>query len=91
MNVGAASTKGRTIRKVMGGGRGIFSLHDFFFSPSPCAGIFFAGETLCTNFFFRQILLCLSFTYSPVGARARWNPGFSQNKHAQWSSHRRSQ
>ena len=46
--------KGRTIRKVMGGGggRGIFSSHDFFFSPSACAGIFFAGETLYTNFFF---------------------------------------
>ena len=33
------------------GGRGIFSLDDFFFSPSACVGIFFAGETLCTNFF----------------------------------------
>ena len=61
--------QGRTIRKVMGGGgggggRGIFSSHDCFFSPSACAGIFFAGETLRTNFFFffRQILLCLSFT-----------------------------
>ena len=55
----------------MGRGEGDFQLARFFFSPSPCAGIFFAGETLCTNFFFRQILLCLSFTYSPVGARAR--------------------
>ena len=51
-------SKGRTIRKVMGGGgggegggRGIFSLHDFFFSPTACAGIFFAGESLCMNFF----------------------------------------
>ena len=45
--------KGRTIRKVMGGGgEGDFQLARFFFSPSACAGIFFAGETLCTNFFF---------------------------------------
>ena len=49
-----AGCKGRTIRKVMGGGggRGIFSLHEFFFLPTACAGIFFSGETLCTNFFF---------------------------------------
>ena len=35
--------KGRTIRKVMGGGggRGIFSLHDIFFSSTAYAGIFF--------------------------------------------------
>ena len=39
------------------GGRGIFSLHEFFFSLTACAGIFFSGETLCTNFVFRQILL----------------------------------
>ena len=52
--------KGRTIRKVMGGGGegwGIFSLHEFFFPLTACAGIFFSGEPLCTNFFFRQILL----------------------------------
>ena len=28
---------------------------------------------------------------SIVGDRARWNPGFPGNKHAQWLSHRRSQ
>ena len=28
-----------------GGGRGIFSLHDFLFSPTAYEGIFFAGET----------------------------------------------
>ena len=52
------STKGRTIRKVKGGGGGwgIFSWYDFFFSRTACAGIFFPGETPCTNFF-RQILL----------------------------------
>ena len=46
--------KGRTIRKVMGGGGGwgIFSLQEFFFSLSACAGIFFSVDTLCTNFFF---------------------------------------
>ena len=44
--------KGRAIRKVMGGGGGgIFSLHEFFFSLTACAGIFFSGEPLCTNFF----------------------------------------
>ena len=36
------------------GGEGDFQLaRFFFFSPSACAGIFFAGETLCTNFFFQ--------------------------------------
>ena len=52
--------KGRTIRKVMGGGRGIFSLHEFFFLPTACAGIFFSGETLCTNFFFQTNIAFLS-------------------------------
>ena len=48
-----ARTKGRTIRKVMGGGGGwgIFSLHDYFFWPTACAGIFFAGETPLQEFF----------------------------------------
>ena len=47
------SSKGRTIRKVMGGGGwGIFSLQEFFFMLSACAGIFFSVDTLCTNFFF---------------------------------------
>ena len=36
----------------MGGGRGIFSSHAFFFRPLPAQEFFFAGETLCTNFFF---------------------------------------
>ena len=49
-----------------GGGRGIFSLHDFFFSLTACAGIFFSGETLCTNFFFRQILLFEKVIDSPT-------------------------
>ena len=34
------------------GGMGDFQLARFFFLPTTCAGIFFAGETLCTNFFF---------------------------------------
>ena len=42
--------KGRTIRKVMGG---IFSLHEFFFSLTACAEIFFSGEPLYTNFYFQ--------------------------------------
>ena len=55
--------KGRTIRKVMGGGgEGDFKLAQFFFSPSACAGIFFAGKTLCTNFFFQtNIALFVSY------------------------------
>ena len=36
------ATKGRTIRKVLGGGGGIFSLHAIFFA-----------HCLCRNFFFR--------------------------------------
>ena len=35
------------------GGGGIFSLHEFFFSLTACAGIFFSGKPLCTNFFFQ--------------------------------------
>ena len=45
-----ASSKGRTIRKVMGVW-GIFSWYECFFSRTACAGIFFPGETPCTNFF----------------------------------------
>ena len=46
--------KGRTIRKVMGGGGGEFSAcTNFFFSLTACAGIFFSGEPLCTNFLFQ--------------------------------------
>ena len=54
--------KGRTIRKVMGGGGvvGNFQLARIFFSLTACAGIFFSGEPLCTNVFFRQILLFLN-------------------------------
>ena len=67
----SSDNKGRTIRKVMGG-RGIFSLHDFFFSPSACAGIFFAGETLCTNFFFsdKYCFVCRLRTHQLERARA---------------------
>ena len=36
---------------------GDFQLARFFLSPTACARIYCAGETLCTNFFFRQILL----------------------------------
>ena len=44
--------KGRTIRKVMGGGVGNFQLaRIFFFSLTACAGMFLPGEPLCTNFF----------------------------------------
>ena len=48
----AEPNRGRTIRKV----KSIFSLHEFVFSLTACAGFFFSGEPLCTNFFFRQIL-----------------------------------
>ena len=47
--------KGRTIRKVVGGGGGgrrIFSSHDFFFSPSACAGILFCRWNPLHEFFF---------------------------------------
>ena len=53
--------KGRTIRKVMGG-RGIFSLHDFFFRPLLVQEFFLQVKPSTRIFFFRQILLCLSFT-----------------------------
>ena len=43
--------KGRTIRKVMGGG-GIFSLPEFYFWPISCARICFLATALCVNFFF---------------------------------------
>ena len=68
--------KGRTIRKVMGGG-GIFSLHAFFFFLlTACAGIFFSGEPSARIFFttcekvtigpsfcmnFFYLLLCMDF------------------------------
>ena len=48
------STKGRTIRKVMGGGGGLgdFQLaRYFFFRPLLVQEFFFSGETLCTIFF----------------------------------------
>ena len=42
---------------------GIFSLHDYFFSPTARAGIFSAGETPLQEFFFSgKLLLCMSFT-----------------------------
>ena len=59
------ASKGRTIRKVKGGGGGVgvgdFQLVRFFFFfwRTACAGIFFPGETPCTNFF-RQIWLFLT-------------------------------
>ena len=37
-----------------GGGRGIFSLHEFFFFAHCLCRNFFSGETFCTNFFFFQ-------------------------------------
>ena len=50
-------SKGRTIRKVMGGGGGgggeFSACTNFLFLLTACAGIFFSGETLCTNFFFQ--------------------------------------
>ena len=62
--------KGRTIRKVIGG-EGDFQLARFFFSPSACAGIFFAGETLCTNFFFQtNIALFVVYALTSWSARA---------------------
>ena len=65
--------KGRTIRKVMGGGggEGDFQLARFFFSPSACAGIFFAGETLCTNFFFQRNILNLKVNLMVKNKRAK--------------------
>ena len=48
-----SSYKGRTIRKVMGGGVGNFQLARIFFSLIACAGIFFSGEPLHMNFFFQ--------------------------------------
>ena len=41
--------KGRTIRKVVGGGGGDFQFAGIFLR-SACAGIFFSVDTLCTNF-----------------------------------------
>ena len=49
----SGNSKGRTIRKVMGGGGvGNFQLVRFFFSLTAFAEIFFSGEPLCTNFFY---------------------------------------
>ena len=54
-----------------GGGEGDFQLARFFFSPSACAGIFFAGETLCTNFFFQtNIALFVVYVLTSWSARA---------------------
>ena len=47
------ASKGRTIRKVMGGGGGEFSAcTNFFFAHCFCRNFFFLGEPLCTNFFY---------------------------------------
>ena len=44
--------KGRTIRKLMGGGGwGIFSLHEFFFLLTACARIFFQVNPSARIFF----------------------------------------
>ena len=48
-----AAPKGRTIRKVMGGGGGIFSLPEFFWGdPFPGQEFFFLATALGMNFFF---------------------------------------
>ena len=62
MRDGMLCSKGRTIRKVMGGGGGggFSTSTNFFFSRTACAEIFFPGKTPCTNFFFRQIMLFLT-------------------------------
>ena len=55
----------------MGGGGGFSACTIFFFSPSACAGIFFAGETLCTNFFFQtNIALFVVYVLTSWSARA---------------------
>ena len=59
MNFVITLSKGRTIRKVMGG-RGIFRLQEFFFLLTTCARIFFLGETLCTIFFSNKYYFFLS-------------------------------
>ena len=49
------TSKGRTIRKVMGGGGwGIFSLPEFLFGPFPVQEFFFLATALCMNFFLRK-------------------------------------
>ena len=47
--------KGRTIRKVMGGGggRGIFSFHDFFFRPLLAQEFFLQVKPSARIFFFQ--------------------------------------
>ena len=59
--MGSWITKGRTIRKVMGGGGerwGIFSSHEFFFrSPLVQEFFFQVNPSALIFFFFRQILL----------------------------------
>ena len=50
--------EGRTIRKVMGvGGRGIFSMYEYFSLLTAFAGIFFFQVKPSARFFFRQIVL----------------------------------
>ena len=56
--------KGRTIRKVIGGGEGrggeFSACTNFFFLLTACAGIFFQVKPSARIFFFRQILLFFS-------------------------------
>ena len=56
--------KGRTIRKVMGGGGGgEFSARTIvFFRPLLVQEFYLQVKPSARFFFFRQILLCLSFT-----------------------------
>ena len=49
----AKTSKGRTIRKVMGAGGGEFSACTIFFSLTACAGIFFFRSTPLHEFFFQ--------------------------------------
>ena len=49
--------KGRTIRKVIGGGGDFQLARIFFFAHCFCRNIFFQVNTSARNFFFRQILL----------------------------------
>jgi len=47
----ATASKGRTIRKVMGGG-GLLACQNFFFGPFPLQEFFFFGYSPMHEFFF---------------------------------------
>ena len=51
------STKGRTIRKVMGGGGNFSACTKMFFCSLLMHEYFFSGETIRTNFFFLSEVL----------------------------------